>query len=476
MDDLYETIQKAEAGNVKELWRVAWRIVWKERYRLIERDWLEWAVAYFEKAALHGLGDTMLDIGAMYSTGRGVPQDRDKALYWYNQAAAILHPKAFRCLGYALNVPFGYLDPNEEKYEPDYRTAFGYFFKGAMLNEPNSIYKIGDMFLTGKYVDVDQVFALNLYHRSYDYIESDEDDSYASVCLRIGEYLYRWPEETGRILDEARIMLKKAIEGFEIRIARGDDPHFTREGYNRAKYLLARIESGKKADKSDGADHDRGSDAYELFISSETMQYPEPKYPIAELDQLKIENPVVKIFDEKPFNDLLVAAEAGDKEAMYYIAFYCFNRFEAKPNEPNMIDFALYYYHKAIRHGRKSAMYNLASAYYYGEKGIPVDRNKAYLLYLHSGEPLAQGELGVYYARGEIVERDYEKAFKHFAKCALSETEFRYGSLTNLTRMYREGIFVQKDEKFAAYLEDLSAKLKKQADITLEGIGDNTKS
>jgi len=345
MDNLYEMIQKADAGDAEAQWSVAWHIVWEEENEPIEPDWLERAVDYFERSAAQGYGDAMLDLGAMYISGRGVQRDRGKAIYWYNQAAAILHPKAFRCLGYALEIPLGYLDPNDERYEQDYGMAFGYFFKGAMLNEQNSIYKIGDMYFTGKYVDADQVFAFKLYQESYDFIKFIEDDSYASVCLRLGECVYRW-NESNKGIDKAATYLKKAIKGFEIRIKRGENPRFLMEGYNRAKYLLKRIESGNKPDQADCSSEDKESNEYMAFISGDMMKYPEPQYPIA-----------------------------------------------------------------------------------------------------------------------KIVERDYEKAFKYFAKCALGKNNMSYGSLTNLARMYREGIFVQRDERFAVHLENLSKKAKRQAHI-----------
>jgi len=460
MDNLYEMIKKADVGDAEAQWRVAWHIVWEEENEPIEPDWLERALDYFERSAMQGYGDAMLDLGAMYRVGRGVPCDMGKAFYWFNQAAAILHPKAFRCLGYALEIPLGYRDPVYTDDQENYKIAFSYFFKGAMLNEQNSIYKIGDMYLTGKYVDIDKNFAFTLYKESYNRIEFIEDDSYASVCLRLGECFCEGIG-TKQDLDEACIFLRRAIVGFEVRIKRGDDPRYYMEGYNRAKHLLKRIEAGKIPALPGESNSDGASIEYTEFITSEMMEYPEPLFPIAGLDSLKVENPKIEGWSVSIlFNDLFNAAEAGDNEAMYHIAFYCFNRFMNTPGSKDIIDFALYYYHKAIRHGNKDAMYNLGSIYYHGDGGVSVDYKKAYLLYLYSEVPIAQGELGVYYAKGEIVEKDFEKAFMCFAKCALQKVPMSYGSLANLARMYREGIYVSVDEKFASYLESLSKKAK----------------
>ena len=458
MDNLYEMIKKADDGDAEAQWRVAWHIVWEKENEPIEPDWLERALDYFEQSAMQGYGDAMLDLGAMYSVGRGIPRDIDKAFYWFNQAAVILHPKAFRCLGYALEIPLGYRDPHYAGDKQDYKTAFGYFFKGAMLNEQNSIYKIGDMYFTGKYVGIDKNFAFKLYKESYNRIDYIEDDSYASVCLRLGECFCEGIG-TKQDLGEACKYLKRAIEGFEIRVKRGDNPQYYMEGYNRAKHLIKRIEAGKIPAQPIVINSSGANNEYTEFITGEMMEYPEPLYPIAELDSLKTENPKIGYSIENGlFNDLLDAAEAGDKKSMYHIAFYCFNRFKNTQGSKDVIDFALYYYHKAIRHGNKYAMFDLGSIYYNGDGGVSVDNKKAYLLYLYSDLGIAQGELGVFYAKGEIVEKNYEKAFLCFAKCALLKINWSYGSLANLARMHREGIYVSVDEKFADHLEELSKK------------------
>ena len=462
MDNLFEWIKKADNGDAEAQWRVAWYIVWEDQNEPIEPDWLERALEYFELSASQGYGDAMLDLGAMYCDGRGVERSKNKALYWYKKAAEMLHPKAFRCLGYALEIPLGYLDPNDEY--ADYKTAFGYFLKGAILDEPNSVYKLGDMYFSGKYVDVDRRFAFKLYEESYTYIDSIDDDSYASVCLRLGECYYRGVG-TNQDIVVAREYIENAIEGYKYRIERGDPPIFTDSGYNRANYLLNEIKLGHSIAqevKSDGSD-------YLEFINSEMLCYPKPQKQIVELEKLKAENPQIYVFNEiSYFNDTLASAEQGNNEAMYNIAFYCYNRFESEIDNNDIIDFALYYYHKAIQCGHKGAMYNLGSIYYHGGSAIPVDRYKAYMLYLHSNISFAKGQLGIYYAKGEIVKQDYEQAFKCFAKCALQKVYLSYGSLANLAIMYRKGLFVDVDEKFAECCERLSKKVQEMMKDSIE--------
>jgi TPR repeat protein len=161
---------------------------------------------------------------------------------------------------------------------------------------------------------------------------------------------------------------------------------------------------------------------------------------------------------------MLKAAQAGDAGELYHVAQYCFNRYENDADGKGMVDFAMHCYHESIRRGFRGAMYNLGSIYYHGHGGVAADRTKAYWLYLYSGVTLASGELGVYYAKGEVVEQDFEMAFKLFAKCALQMILICYGSFANLARMYREGIYVDKDEPFAKYLSEMSGKAEKAID------------
>jgi hypothetical protein len=251
------------------------------------------------------------------------------------------------------------------------------------------------------------------------------------------------------------------VDGFEIRKQRGDDPRFFMEGYNRAKLLIKRIAANKIAPHSADSSEKQEKPEYIEFINSDMMQYPAPESPIEEIERLKTENPTIGLDDGNLFETALIDAQNGNAQAMYEIAFHCFNNVGDISDNRKMVAFALYYFHKAIRSGHKGAMYNLGSIYYHGDNRVPIDRNKAYYLYLYSDVRIAQGELGVYYAKGEIVEQDYEKAFLCFTKCALLKINACYGSLSNLARMYRNGIYVEVDEKFAEHLETLSKKAEK---------------
>jgi TPR repeat protein len=463
MENLNEQIKRAERGDAEAQYDVAWYIVWEEPGGPIEPDWLERAVDYYERSAEQGNADAMLDLGAMYLMGRGVAGDKGKAFYWYNKAAGLLHPKAFRCLGYWVGVPIstGYLDPAMPNV--DYMAAFGYFLKGALLDEQNSLYEIGDMYFSGKYVEADQDFAFSLYKESYGIIEYIEDDCFADVCIRLGECYYRGigcEQDT----DAARGYLDDAVRGYELRIKRGESPEHLMGGYNRAKFLLKRLDGDAKIEQS-SVMLEKQDNGYSDFLKSEWLDYPMPEFPIPELEQLKAENPIIDEYEGLNFVDELISAENGDCNAMYRVAFYCNNRFEDETNNERLIAFSLYYYHKAIREGCRDAAYNLGCIYYHGDCGVEADKDKALKLYQFTNAEVVSNELGVIYASGEIVPQDYERAFKFFAKGALYKSSLRYAPLENLSTMYRNGNFVDTDVSFADYLLGLSKENEKESEF-----------
>jgi TPR repeat protein len=52
------------------------------------------AVAWYRKAAEHGLADALYSLGLAYANGRGVPQDKTQALAWLRKAAEKGHIEA----------------------------------------------------------------------------------------------------------------------------------------------------------------------------------------------------------------------------------------------------------------------------------------------------------------------------------------------------------------------------------------------
>ena len=134
----------------------------------------------FTAAYEAGNGDAMNDIGAQYYDGsRGFDQDFTKAVNCYKLAAAKGSRQAQENLGYCYyygrNMPV------------DYEKAFHYFALGAFDGHLISLYKIGDMYRNGYYVEKNEVEAFHIYSRCLETMSDEAAPIVAGpVFLRVG--------------------------------------------------------------------------------------------------------------------------------------------------------------------------------------------------------------------------------------------------------------------------------------------------
>lgn len=130
-----------------------------------------------------GNADAMNDLGAQYYDGaRGFEQDFEKAVCLYTMAAEYGSRQAQENLGYCYY--YG------RTGAVDYEKAFRYFALGAFDGRVNSLYKIGDMYASGYYVEKDQKEAFGIYARCLDIMTEDDAPRCAGpVYLRIAKML-----------------------------------------------------------------------------------------------------------------------------------------------------------------------------------------------------------------------------------------------------------------------------------------------
>ena len=225
MNDLQEVMRQADGGDEDAMYWSALKIIWGDQTTAPEPGLAEKAVEYYSLLAQTGHCDSMLDLGAMYLDGRGVEKNEDKALAWYMKASDKLYPKAYRCIG---NFWLIY----SEK-APDIARAFDAFAKGALFEEQNSLYMLGDFYREGEYIDKDVYFAFALYRAAERVIARNDlgfpdgditcDDCYSAVQLRLGE-CYLDGIGTKADIEQAARYLQPAVTVYERRIAEGDNP------------------------------------------------------------------------------------------------------------------------------------------------------------------------------------------------------------------------------------------------------------
>lgn len=222
-------MQAAEAGDLDAMFNVASYIIWGDLTAQPEPEMAELALKYYQANADAGDTDAMLDIGAMYLEGRGVPKDEEMALEWYTKAADLGGHNACRCVGnlYRYDVlddgtPVPTADPDR------LQQAFHWYEKGAEQDEENCLYELGDFYRRGIIVEADPHKAFELYWHAYEVIRDvimpshySNNDSYSDVCFRLAE-CFHYGIGTDINMTKAKAFIEIAKEETKKRADEGD--------------------------------------------------------------------------------------------------------------------------------------------------------------------------------------------------------------------------------------------------------------
>lgn len=226
----YELMKKAEEGDLDAMFGVASYIIWGDPTSTVEPEMGERALKYYEANADAGDGDSMLDLGAMYLEGRGVPKDEKKAMEWYRKGAGAGAYRACRCLGNYYK--YDTLDdgtPVPTADEGRLQKAFEWFQRGAEeQHEENCLYELGDFYSYGICIPKDEKKAFELYQEAYSVImnviakdDMSLNDCYSDVCLRLAE-CWHYGIGTKKDLSAARKMIQIARDECKRRKDAGD--------------------------------------------------------------------------------------------------------------------------------------------------------------------------------------------------------------------------------------------------------------
>lgn len=127
--------------------------------------------------------DAICDYGSLYYTGRIGEQNYEKAVYYYDMAAKLGNRQAQENLGYCYYYGRTGI--------VDYEKAFHYFVKGALDNHLRSLYKIGDMYKNGYYVEKDENEAYCIYNHCLEGLDEENTPIVgADVHIRIADCFF----------------------------------------------------------------------------------------------------------------------------------------------------------------------------------------------------------------------------------------------------------------------------------------------
>ena len=142
---------------------------------------IDFIAELYEEEIASGNAEAMNDLGAQYYDGhRGFEQSFGKAMHYYHLAAQNGSRQAQENLGYC------YYYGRDGK--TDYEKAFHYFALGAFDGHLISLYKIGDMYLNGYYVEKNEKEAFCIFSRCMQTMTDEAAERVAGpIYLRLGK-------------------------------------------------------------------------------------------------------------------------------------------------------------------------------------------------------------------------------------------------------------------------------------------------
>lgn len=123
-------------------------------------------------------GAVLYNLGCYYAEGKGVCQDYQKALYYYNKAVDLGSREAYNNLGYMYSSGKG--------VERDYYTARRYFQKGADLGGATACNNMGSCYENGWGGSVDKYKALKYYKKACDLGDKKGCENYERLKNEMG--------------------------------------------------------------------------------------------------------------------------------------------------------------------------------------------------------------------------------------------------------------------------------------------------
>ena len=365
--DLQKWQGLAEQGNAKAQFNLG--VIYDSGRGVPEDD--RRAVFWYSEAAKRGDANAQNNLGVMYANGRGVPKNDRQAMFWFHEAAERGNENAKNNLGFMYSKYRGVPE--------DDREAVSQFLKAAKQGIAEAQFKLGFMYVNGKGVPKDASQA-ELW-----WIKAAEQGN-AEAQFNLG-LMYGNGKGVPKDANLAVFWYRKAAEQGDAKAqfnlgfmyANGKD---VPKDANLAVfwYRKAAEQGDAKAQSKLGFMYANGKD-----VSKDVSQ--------AELWWIK-------------------AAEQGNAEAQFNLGVM----YVAGRGVPEDDRRAMFWFHEAAERGNANAQNNLGAMYDKG-RGVPEDDREAVFWYRKAAEQgiaKAQFNLGVMYADGRGVPEDNVQSFAWF--------------------------------------------------------------
>lgn len=253
-ESLRETWHMAENKDPYAMAQIADWLVYCNGNKKLSRVEARLARKLYRKAIARGNTNALLNYGGMYNFDDGLRKDHIKAhlLFLLSLLIYKINPGADRS-GYRALGNFWRYDEDEKGTPVPTENKLRIFFAwlwyraGARNKEMNSLYELGDMYMSGTLVRKDAQKSFDFYIQSLAAIETgpcpEKDDNYDDVLLRLAKcYHYGIGVETDLIVAES--YAREAVEKYSEIVDKGGT--WDEQNLEYAKAELAAIREDKR--------------------------------------------------------------------------------------------------------------------------------------------------------------------------------------------------------------------------------------
>lgn len=354
--------------------------------------------------------------GYAYYSGDGVPQDYEKAAFWFEKAAE----NGFAAAQYNLGV----LYENGDGVPQSDTTAFGWFLKSAEQDDVDGQYSVGWAYDNGVGIEQNDAKATEWYRKAA-YQGHATAQNNLGVAYDIGagvaedeQEAVRWYRKAaGQGIAEAQYSLAtKYNTGSGVDQSETEAVRWFRaaseQGHERAQnYLGMMYSDGSGVTQSD-------VDAYKWWLKSGEQGNADAQYNLG----WAYHNAAGVGKDlSQAMNWYRKAAEQGMAKAEYMLG-WGYTKGEGLGRD---IAEGLRWYRRAAESGNASAQLELGVAYYNGDGIAQSDSDAAYWILKAAEQGLANAEesMGVLYEDGRGVTQSNTEALKWYRRAAAQGNE-----------------------------------------------------
>lgn len=187
---------------------------------------------WYEQSALKGNSYGMNALGALYLEGEAVGKDTERAKYWYEKAAMSGNTISMT------NLANGYLNGT---FEGGFQDGVVWLMQAAEAGVPNAFMTLGSLYLTGQKISADPEKSYYWYNRAFQFHEKEAANGNIKSINSLA-FLYEngfgVKEDDQKAIDLYKVAAKKGSDAAERSLA---GYYYRNKNYSEAKFWLENL-------------------------------------------------------------------------------------------------------------------------------------------------------------------------------------------------------------------------------------------